>query len=586
MNKQEEKVSLVSYGKKYIPMLILAVIFSIISSYVSVIGPDRIREMTELIGQGIMAGMDLDKISSIAFGLAILYLIGALVNYGSSFIMSTISQRLTQSLRRAIAGKVNRMPLNYFDSHSQGDTLSRVTNDLDTLGQSLNQSLATLISASTLLVGSLIMMFRTSVILTWVSIGTVLIGFLGTMILMSRSRTFFKDQQDQLALVNGHIEEMYSGHNVVMTYNAVDQAKTRFAEMNQALEKSVWKAQFFSGVAFPIMAFIGNFGYVLVCVVGASLVIEGDITIGVIVAFMIYIRMFSQPIQQLAQAGQALAQANAAMGRVFDLLNEDELEDESGKERHLDQVQGLVEFEHVNFAYREGHPIIKDFSAYAKPGKKVAIVGPTGAGKTTIVNLLMRFYEINEGEIRIDGIDTKAMSRAEIHDYFAMVLQDTWLFEGSIRENLKFNQDHISDQDMVAACQAVGIDHFIESLPEGYDTLLDDSISLSVGQKQLLTIARALIKDAPLLILDEATSSVDTRTEEQIQIAMDTLMKGRTSFVIAHRLSTIRNADLILVMNEGNIIEQGNHDELMTQDGFYADLYKSQFENNFESEAV
>lgn len=586
MNNKEDKVSLASYGKKYIPMLILAVIFSIISSYVSVIGPDRIREMTELIGQGIMAGMDLDKISSIAFGLAILYLIGSLVNYGSSFIMSTISQRLTQSLRRAIAGKVNRMPLNYFDSHSQGDTLSRVTNDLDTLGQSLNQSLATLISASTLLVGSLIMMFRTSVILTWVSIGTVLIGFLGTMILMSRSRSFFKDQQDQLALVNGHIEEMYSGHNVVMTYNAVDQAKSRFAEMNQALEKSVWKAQFFSGVAFPIMAFIGNFGYVLVCVVGASLVIEGDITMGVIVAFIIYIRMFSQPIQQLSQAGQALAQANAAMGRVFDLLNEDELEDESGKERHLDQVQGLVEFEHVNFAYREGHPIIKDFSAYAKPGKKVAIVGPTGAGKTTIVNLLMRFYEINAGEIRIDGIDTKAMSRAEIHDYFAMVLQDTWLFEGSIRENLKFNQDHISDEDMVAACQAVGIDHFIESLPEGYDTLLDDSISLSVGQKQLLTIARALIKDAPLLILDEATSSVDTRTEEQIQIAMDTLMKGRTSFVIAHRLSTIRNADLILVMNDGNIIEQGNHDELMTQDGFYADLYKSQFENNLESEAV
>lgn len=586
MNKKEDKVSLASYGKKYIPMLIIAVIFSIISSYVSVIGPDRIREMTELIGQGIMAEMDLDKISSIAFGLAILYLIGALVNYGSSFIMSTISQRLTQSLRRAIAGKVNRMPLNYFDFHSQGDTLSRVTNDLDTLGQSLNQSLATLISASTLLVGSLIMMFRTSVILTWVSIGTVLIGFLGTMVLMSRSRSFFKDQQDQLALVNGHIEEMYSGHNVEMTYNAVDQAKTRFAEMNQALEKSVWKAQFFSGVAFPIMAFIGNFGYVLVCVVGASLVIEGDITMGVIVAFMMYIRMFSQPIQQLAQAGQALAQANAAMGRVFDFLNEDELEDESGKERHLDQVQGLVEFDHVNFAYREGHPIIKDFSAYAKPGKKVAIVGPTGAGKTTIVNLLMRFYEIKEGEIRIDGIDTKAMSRAEIHDYFAMVLQDTWLFEGTIRENLKFNQDHISDEDMVAACQAVGIDHFIESLPLSYDTPLDDSLSLSVGQKQLLTIARALIKDAPLLILDEATSSVDTRTEEQIQIAMDTLMKGRTSFVIAHRLSTIRNADLILVMNEGNIIEQGNHDELMTQDGFYADLYKSQFENNLESEAV
>ncbi|MGX7140594.1 ABC transporter ATP-binding protein [Facklamia languida] len=576
MNKK--KISLNHFTKGYRLLFVLATIFSIIGSYISVIGPDRIRKMTDLIAQGIVGSMQIDRIGEIALRLALLYLVGAFVNYVASFIMATLSQRITQKLRTAMENKIHQMPLAYFDSHSQGDTLSRVTNDLDTLGQSLNQSLSTLVSAATLLIGSLVMMFRTDTTLTWVSIATVSIGFVLMMLLMNKSRSFFKRQQDQLAEINGHIEEMYTGHQVVLTYNAVDKAKATFDEINDRLQSSIWRARFFSGIAMPMMVFISNFGYVLVCIVGASLVIKGQITMGVIVAFMMYIRMFSQPIQQLAQAGQALAQARAAIGRVFEFLNEEELTDESAKGQQIDQVAGYVDFKDVTFGYEPNQAIIHHFSASAKPGQKIAIVGPTGAGKTTLVNLLMRFYEIDQGVIEIDGVDLQAMKRSEIHDHFAMVLQDTWLFEGSIRDNLIFNRQSVSDQEVILACQAVGMDHFINTLPDGYDTVLDDSISLSVGQKQLLTIARALIKDAPLLILDEATSSVDTRTEEQIQLAMDKLMKGRTSFVIAHRLSTIRNADLILVMKDGNIIEQGHHQELMQANGFYADLYNSQFE--------
>ncbi|MGX7108648.1 ABC transporter ATP-binding protein [Facklamia miroungae] len=575
---ENKAVTLRTYSKGFRLIFFLAILFSIAGSYISVIGPDRIREITDLIAQGMMTKMNLEKISQLATYLAMLFAIGAVANYGASFIMATISQRLTQKLREGIGQKVNRMPLNYFDQHSQGDTLSRVTNDLDTLGQTLNQSMSTLVSSTTMLIGTLIMMFRTDLTLTIVSISTVVIGFAITIFLMGKSRNFFKKQQNHLAEINGHIEEMYTGHAIVRSYNAVDFAKETFRNINEKLATSIWKAQFLSGIAMPLMTFIGNFGYVLVCIFGATLVIEGKITMGVIVAFMMYIRMFSRPIQQLAQSSQALAQARAAMTRVFEFLNEEELENEDHKVRQLDHVEGLVEFDHVQFGYDPEEIIIHDFSAYAKPGKKIAIVGPTGAGKTTIVNLLMRFYEINSGEIRLDGKNTQGMKRSEIHEYFAMVLQDTWLFEGTVRENLLFNKKEVGEAEMIAACQAVGIDHFINTLPKGYDTILNEKVTLSVGQKQLLTIARALIKDAPLLILDEATSSVDTRTEVLIQEAMDKLMEGRTSFIIAHRLSTIRNADLILVLKDGNIIEQGNHDQLIAAQGFYADLYNSQFE--------
>ncbi|MGF3073169.1 ABC transporter ATP-binding protein [Facklamia sp. P12945] len=578
MENKDKTVTLRTYSKGFRLIFALALLFSIAGSYISVIGPDRIRQITDLIAQGMMNEMNLEKISQQATYLAMLFALGAVANYGASFIMATISQRLTQNLREGIGHKVNRMPLNYFDQHSQGDTLSRVTNDLDTLGQTLNQSMSTLVSATTMLIGTLIMMFRTDVTLTFVSIATVVVGFGITIFLMIKSRSFFKQQQNHLADINGHIEEMYTGHAIVRSYNAIEFAKETFRTINEDLESSIWKAQFLSGIAMPLMIFIGNFGYVLVCIFGAALVIEGQITIGVIVAFMMYIRMFSRPIQQLAQSSQALAQARAAMARVFDFLNEAELEDENHKTRQLEDVKGLIEFDHVHFGYDPEEMIIHDFSAYAKPGKKIAIVGPTGAGKTTIVNLLMRFYEIDRGEIRLDGKNIQKMKRSEIHDYFSMVLQDTWLFEGSIRENLLFNKKDVGEAEMIAACQAVGIDHFINTLPHTYDTILDEKVTLSVGQKQLLTIARALIKDAPLLILDEATSSVDTRTEVLIQEAMDKLTEGRTSFIIAHRLSTIRNADLILVLKDGNIIEQGNHDQLIQAQGFYADLYNSQFE--------
>lgn len=555
----------------------IAILFSVVSSIITVIGPDKLKEITDTITKGMGGTIDIDKITLIALTLAILYGVGALVSYSGSFIISTMIQRFAERLRNAIAEKINRVPLQYFDSHEQGDTLSRVTNDVDLMTQSFNQSLVQMVSSIVLLIGSIFMMFKTDWHLALTAILSVFAGFALSSIIMVKSQPLFKQQQDNLAKVSGYVEEIYSGHNVVISYNGRHQAKDHFDAINQDLYHSMWKSQFFSGIMMPLMQFVGNFGYVMVCIVGAVLTINGDITIGTIAAFMTYVRIFTQPIGQMAQGITQLQSASAAMGRVFEFLDEEEMEDESQKTRQLEAPKGHVTFEHVRFGYSPDKTIIHDFTAEAKPGQKVAIVGPTGAGKTTMVNLLMRFYDIQAGKITIDGVDTKAMSREEVHDAFSMVLQDTWLFEGTIWENLVFNQTDISDEAVEAATRAVGVHHFIRTLPNGYDTVLDDSVTLSVGQKQLLTIARALLKDAPLLILDEATSSVDTRTEELIQKAMDKLMEGRTSFVIAHRLSTIRNADLILVMKDGNIIEQGNHQELMSQNGFYADLYNSQF---------
>ena len=587
--ENKKKTSFYSRMKPYIrgfqlPFL-LAVIGAIVSATITVIGPDKLKEITNTITKGLtptatgmIPGIDLDKVGKIALTLAILYVISAVVGYIQSFTVATIVQRFSQRLRKAIQTKINKVPLSYFDSHSQGDTLSRVTNDVDLLGQSLNQSLGTLVTSTMLLIGSIFMMFHSNVSMALTAIGSVLIGFVLVMVIMGSSQPLFKRQQNNLAAINGYVEEIYSGHNVVTSYNAAGETSETFKKLNTNLYKSMWQSQFLSGIMMPLMIFVGNFGYVMVCVVGAVKVINGDITMGDVVAFMIYVRIFSQPLSQIAQAFTQMQSATAAMSRVFEFLEEEEMEDESHKERQLSDVKGEVTFDNVFFGYSKDKTIIHDFSAVAKPGQKVAIVGPTGAGKTTIVNLLMKFYEIDKGQIAIDGVDTRLMSREEVHDQFSMVLQDTWLFEGTIKENLIYNQENITDEQVVAAAKAVGVHHFIMTLPDGYDTYLDDSVTLSIGQKQLLTIARALLKDAPLLILDEATSSVDTRTEELIQKAMDKLMEGRTSFVIAHRLSTIKNADLILVMKDGNIIEQGSHDELMTEGGFYADLYNSQFE--------
>ena len=587
--ENKKKTSFYGRMKPYIRGLqlpfLLAVIGAIVSATITVIGPDKLKEITNTITKGLtptatgmIPGIDLDKVGKIALTLAILYVISAVVGYIQSFTVATIVQRFSQRLRKAIQTKINKVPLSYFDSHSQGDTLSRVTNDVDLLGQSLNQSLGTLVTSTMLLIGSIFMMFHSNVSMALTAIGSVLIGFVLVMVIMGSSQPLFKRQQNNLAAINGYVEEIYSGHNVVTSYNAAGETSEAFKKLNTNLYKSMWQSQFLSGIMMPLMIFIGNFGYVMVCVVGAVKVINGDITMGDVVAFMTYVRIFSQPLSQIAQAFTQMQSATAAMSRVFEFLEEEEMEDESHKERQLSDVKGEVTFDNVFFGYSRDKTIIHDFSAVAKPGQKVAIVGPTGAGKTTIVNLLMKFYEIDKGQIAIDGVDTRLMSREEVHDQFSMVLQDTWLFEGTIKENLIYNQENITDEQVVEAAKAVGVHHFIMTLPDGYDTYLDDSVTLSIGQKQLLTIARALLKDAPLLILDEATSSVDTRTEELIQKAMDKLMEGRTSFVIAHRLSTIKNADLILVMKDGNIIEQGNHDELMTEGGFYADLYNSQFE--------
>ena len=578
---ENKKMSLWKQSKPYLAglqfALLIAFLATIVSNIITVYGPTRIKEMTNIIASGLETSVDVAAVAAIGGFLAVIYVIGLLSNYLQAFLFTTAIQRFSERLRRAIAEKINRLPLGYFDGHSQGDTLSRVTNDVDTAAQSLNQSLGTVLSSSLLVLAVLVTMFGMNWILALVTVVSTLVGFAFVSVFMGKSQGFFKNQQQDLAAVNGYVEEMYSGHNVVTSYNAIESTKEEFAKLNHRLYDSIWKSQFISGIMMPIMMFIGNFSYALVIIVGAALALNGQISIGIIVAFMAYVRIFSQPLSQIAQGITSLQQASVAMGRVFEFLAEEEMEDESHKARQLSNMKGQVVFDRVSFGYTPERTIIHDFSATAHAGQKVAIVGPTGAGKTTIVNLLMKFYEIDKGSIRIDGVDSKEMKRSEVHDAFSMVLQDTWLFEGTIRDNLIYNQKGISDERVIEASKAVGIHHFIMTLPDGYDTVLDDTVTLSVGQKQLLTIARALLKDAPLLILDEATSSVDTRTEELIQKAMDRLMEGRTSFVIAHRLSTIRNADLILVMKDGNIIEQGNHEELMAQAGFYADLYNSQF---------
>ncbi|MGT2833981.1 ABC transporter ATP-binding protein [Streptococcus hyointestinalis] len=603
--ENKEKTSLIKrllpYTKGFRLPFILALICAVISSWITVYGPDIISDITNTISDalknasqiavylkagnikdamGVNADVDTAKVAKLAWQLVVLYSVGALVSYYQQYTFTTIIQKFSNRMRKAIAEKINRVPLAYFDSHTQGDTLSRVTNDVDIMAQSLQQSLGTIFSSSILLIAAIIMMIKTNGRLAAVAILSVLIGFIITMVIIASSQPLFKRQQKNLSNVSGYVEEIYSGHNVVKSYSATDEVKEQFKNLNNALYKSMWQSQFFSGIMMPLMQFIGNFGYVMVCVFGAIWMIDGKVSMGTIVAFMIYVRIFSQPLSQLAQAFGQLQQASAGMNRVFEFLEEDEMEEESNKTKQLDTIKGDVTFEHVHFGYSKDKTIIHDFSAHAQAGQKIAIVGPTGAGKTTLVNLLMRFYEVDSGTISIDGVNVHDMKREEVHDAFSMVLQDTWLFEGTIKENLIYNQKGITDEQVEAAAKAVGVHHFIKTLPNGYDSVLDDSLTLSVGQKQLLTIARALLKDAPLLILDEATSSVDTRTEELIQKAMDKLMEGRTSFVIAHRLSTIKNADLILVMKDGNIIEQGNHDVLMAQNGFYADLYNSQFEEN------
>lgn len=569
---------LVAYCRPYIPLIAAALLLSVVGTIFTIIGPSMLEDMTDHITAGLMGEIDMDAIGRIGIILAVLYGLSVIFSYLQGYIMATVTQKVSKSLRMRISQKINKLPLKYFDSTSNGDVLSRVTNDVDTIGQTMNQSVGMLVTSVTMLVGSLIMMFVTNAWMTLTAILSTFLGFAFMTVMIKKSQLHFVKQQANLGAMNGHIEEIYSGHDIVKVYNGAPMAKEKFNEINDKLYESSWKSQFLSGMTMPLMMFVGNFSYVAVCIVGGALAMNDHISFGVIVAFMIYVRLFTQPLGQIAQAATTLQSTAAASARVFEFLEEKELEDESHKSKALKDVKGQVEFRNVAFGYNPDKLIIHDFSAKALPGQKIAIVGPTGAGKTTIVNLLMRFYELNGGEIAIDGVPIHELPRETVHEQFCMVLQDTWLFEGTIKENIVFNKQGVTDADVREVCKAVGIDHFIRTLTHGYDTVLNEQVNLSAGQKQLITIARALIANAPLLILDEATSSVDTRTELLIQEAMDRLMAGRTSFVIAHRLSTIKNADMILVMKDGDIIESGNHRELLAANGFYADLYNSQFE--------
>lgn len=578
-NFNETFSKLIDYCRKFVPIVIIAILCALLSTLISLIGPKILSNITDLITQGLKTTIDLDAVTKLCVLTLSLYFISFLLGFSQNFIMATFTQKLSFKLRRDIIEKTNRLPLSFFDKTSYGDLLSRITNDVDTIGMSLNQSIGMLVSNVILLFGSLILMFVTNYILALTAVLCSAIGFVSTSVIMKHSQKHFTRQQRHLGAINGHVEEIYSGHLVVRAFNAEKEAKEEFDRINRHLRDSAFKATALSGLMQPIMHFVSNLSYVAVCVIGAALAINGHISFGVIVAFMLYVRLFTNPLSQIAQALTALQSTAAASERVFEYLESAEQSNEAHKTTKLEHVKGDVEFRNVKFGYNKDKDIIKDFSLKVKAGQKVAIVGPTGAGKTTLVNLLMRFYETNAGQILIDDVPIDTLTRENVHDLFCMVLQDTWLFEGTVKDNLKYAKQNATDEEIIRACKAVSIHHFIHALPHGYDTILDEKTSLSQGQKQQLTIARAMIENAPLLILDEATSSVDTRTERIIQKAMDDLTKGRTSFVIAHRLSTIKNADVILVLKDGDIDSVGTHDELLAQGGFYAELYNSQFEN-------
>ena len=569
--------ALARFCKPYFPAIAVALVCAVGGTIFTIIGPDKLSELTDVISAGLMGGIDMAAVTRIAATLAVMYGLSFLLSAVQGQLMTGVTQKASRQLRESISRKVNRLPIDYYNKTTFGDILSRVTNDVDTIGQTIQSSIITFVSAVVTLVGCLVMMFVTNWVMTLSAIAATLLGFLLITLITSHSQKYFVARQQELGEINGHIEEAYSGHTVLRVYNAERQFSETFESLNEKLYNASWKSQFLSGLMMPVMNFVGNLGYVTVCVVGALLALNGNITFGVIVAFMVYVRLFTSPLSQIAQALTSLQSASAAAGRVFEFLEAEEMEDESGKTKTLQNPTGQVTFSHVKFGYTPERMIIKDFNLDVKPGQKVAIVGPTGAGKTTLVNLLMRFYELNGGSISMDGVNLHDITRENVHDLFGMVLQDTWLFEGTIRENLCYGKAGITDGQLDRACKAVGLLHFIRALPHGYDTVLDASVSLSEGQKQLLTIARAMIEDAPMLILDEATSSVDTRTEILIQKAMDELTRGRTSFVIAHRLSTIKNADIILVLRDGDVVESGSHEELLAKGGFYAELYNAQF---------
>ena len=571
---------LAGYMRRRLGVIILALVLAAGSAVLTILGPDWVGRIATIMSDGLTTGIDLAAVAKIGVVLACIYGASALFGFIQHYIMASVTLGMSYRMRAELSEKINRVPQKYFNFHSQGDILSRITNDVSTLQQGLTNSLPTIISAATQFVGCLIMMFVTQWRLALAALGVTLVGLVLIVLIMAKSQRHFTARQESLGKLNGYVEEMYSGHEVVRISRAVEDVNAKFDQLNRRVYDANWRSQFLSGVMQPLMNIIGNISYVVVCVLGSILAINGTIEFGVIVSFILYVRLFTSPLTQIAQGMTNMQTASASAHRIFDFLGSEELPDESGKTQELRQVKGAVRFEHVRFSYPDSPDkiIIKDFSAEVKPGQKVAIVGPTGAGKTTMVNLLMRFFELNSGSICIDGIPTGELTRENVHSLFSMVLQDTWLFEGTVRENLVYNMQGITDEQLERVCKACGLDKFVHALPQGFDTVLSESSSISAGQKQLLTIARAMLQNAPMLILDEATSSVDTRTELLIQRAMDQLTAERTSFVIAHRLSTIKNADLILVMKDGDVIESGTHETLMQQGGFYADLYNSQFE--------